>query len=163
MNETTKLALPLLVAAQAQKEITHNQALVAIDSLLHLAVLSRASTAPPAAATAGDSFIVAAASSGDWAGKTGQIASHDGFGWSFTLPRNGFLAWIVDEQVFSVYQDGWSNRGWPVTGLMIAGRSVLGASPALVAAASGGSVVDVEARQLLNDLVSALRGQGLIA
>ncbi len=46
MTDTPHLALPLLAAAQAQKHVTHNEALAMIDALVHLAVKERF-TGPP--------------------------------------------------------------------------------------------------------------------
>ena len=43
---TANLALPLMAAAQAQKHVTHNEALVALDTLAQLAVLDKDLTAP---------------------------------------------------------------------------------------------------------------------
>jgi len=48
MTDTTpNLALPELIAAQAQKHVTVNEALRALDALVQLAVLDRDLTAPP--------------------------------------------------------------------------------------------------------------------
>jgi len=41
------LGLPLLVPSQAQKTVTHNEALLILDSLVQLAVLDRDRTEPP--------------------------------------------------------------------------------------------------------------------
>ena len=38
MPDTPNLALPLIAAAQAQKHVTHNDALLALDALLQCAV-----------------------------------------------------------------------------------------------------------------------------
>ena len=40
MSETVNLELPLIAAAQAQKHVTHNEALAIADALIHLAVPS---------------------------------------------------------------------------------------------------------------------------
>ena len=47
MSDTPRLGLPLLAAGQAQKHVTHNDALMRLDALAHLAVASRAQTVPP--------------------------------------------------------------------------------------------------------------------
>ncbi len=44
--DTTHLQLPYLAAAQAQKHITHNEALRLLDAMVQLAVLDRTRTAP---------------------------------------------------------------------------------------------------------------------
>lgn len=108
MTDTQRWTLPLLSAGQAQKEVSHNEALLAIDRVLHLAVVTRGLGQPPADARAGDSFIVAATPVGDWNGRNNMIASFDGAGWTLTTPRIGCLAWICDESVLTVFVDtGW--------------------------------------------------------
>lgn len=122
MTDTSRHHLPLLAAGQAQKEVTHNEAVLAIDRMLQLAVASRALAVAPAMPADGAIYIVAAAPSGAWLGHAGRLASHDGYGWSFTDPVQGCLAWIADETVFTVYDGAWSQGGWPASGLRAAGR-----------------------------------------
>ena len=59
--------------------------------------------------------------------------------------------------------EGWRDDGWPVATLRIGTRTVLGGGMCVVPAASGGSVIDVEARAALTALVAGLRVQGLVA
>jgi hypothetical protein len=47
MTNTPRLGLPAIEAAQAQKHVTHNEALVLLDALTQLAVESRLLTTPP--------------------------------------------------------------------------------------------------------------------
>ena len=69
MSDTTSnLLLPYILAAQAQKHVTHNEALRLLDGLVQLAVLARDLTAPPASPSEGDRYIVASGSTGDWSG-----------------------------------------------------------------------------------------------
>ena len=97
MSETTPLlALPLLAAAQAQKHVTHNEALVRLDAAVQLAVLDRTRTAPPATSLPGDRHLVAAGASGAFAGHAGEIALYDA-GWHFLTPRPGWRAYVVAE------------------------------------------------------------------
>lgn len=105
MIESPCWNLPLLTQGQAQKEISHNEALLAVDRVLHLAVVTRALGQPPQIAASGDSFIVGSASGGDWDGCEGMLASHDGSGWVMTTPRSGCLAWVRDEAVLAVFDD----------------------------------------------------------
>ena len=162
MGETLRYRLPLLAAAQAQKEVTHNEALLAIDRIMQLAVQSRAANVPPASPQPGSNYIVADGGSGAWAGQSGRIASYDGYGWTFTEPLPGCLAWVVDEGVFAVFASGWSSGGWPVVALNIAGRRVLGAAPVSISAPAGGINVDAEARTAIAALATALRAQGIV-
>lgn len=162
MSETIRHALPLLSAGQAQKEITHNEAILAIDRQLHLAVQLRVLAAPPETPVAGHAYIIAAGAVDAWAGQSGNIASYDGFGWHFAEPVVGCVAWIVEEAVFSVYAGDWSTGGWPATGLRVAGRDVLSATPASIAGPVGGLVVDSECRAALAYLLTALKDQGVV-
>jgi hypothetical protein len=114
MDETTRWALPLLASGQAQKEITHNEAIAAIDRLLHLAVASRSVSAPPSDSATGDIYIIGAEPSGAWEASAGQLACFEGTGWAIWPPRPGCLAWVADEQQFAVYAAaGWIAGGWP--------------------------------------------------
>ena len=103
-QDTTNLRLPLLAAAQAQKHVTHNEALIALDALAQIALRSRTATEPPADLEPGDRFLVPVASgSGDgdmdeaWRGHGGEIAAWTSGGWRFHPVRAGFVAWIADE------------------------------------------------------------------
>lgn len=162
MTMTPRLALPLLAVGQAQKEVTHNEALLALDRLLHIGVRSRSLVTPPAAPAPGDCYIVPAAATGAWAGQGDRLASHDGFGWVFDAPPLGCLAWLQDEGVFAVFASGWLAATWPVRALSIGGRIVLGAVPARLDPPTGGATIDTEARLAIVALQSALRAQGLI-
>ncbi|MFK8252220.1 DUF2793 domain-containing protein [Ancylobacter terrae] len=96
-SETPNLALPLLAAAQAQKHVTHNEALIRLDALTQLAVLDADRTVPPGSPTAGDRHLVAATAGGDWSGHDGEIALREGTGWLFLVPRAGWRAHVQAE------------------------------------------------------------------
>jgi hypothetical protein len=163
MDETARWALPLLASGQAQKEISHNEALTIIDRLLHLSVISRGLATPPDNPATGDMYIIGAGSTGAWAGAAGRIASFEGPGWTIWTARRGCLAWIADEQQCAVYSgDQWSMGGWPARGLVIDGRLVLAAVPTAIAAPTGGTSIDSECRTALTDLLTALRSQNVI-
>jgi hypothetical protein len=53
------LLCPLLQAGQAQKELTHNEALALIDMLLHAQVESMTVATPPGGAVVGQCWVVA--------------------------------------------------------------------------------------------------------
>ena len=74
MQTSPHLQLPLLAAAQAQKHVTHNEAILALDALVHLSVSSRAVADPPPSAEDRARFIVASPAAGDWAGREGDVA-----------------------------------------------------------------------------------------
>lgn len=161
---TNRYALPLLQVAQARKEVTHNEALAGIDSLLHLAVETAALASPPIAPLPGQAWIVGAAPSGVWAGRAGEVASFGSGGWRYALPQEGCVAWLRDLQRFSVFTAaGWTDDGWPAAGVRIGGRLALSGTAASVPLPVGGTIVDTEVRAGFATLVATLRGQGLVA
>lgn len=101
-DSTPRLALPYLATSQAQKEVTHNEALNRLDAVVQLAVLDRDLTAPPASPVEGDRYIVAAGATGAWAGQDALVASYTA-GWQFLVPRAGWLAWVADEEALLRY------------------------------------------------------------
>jgi hypothetical protein len=97
MDETSNLKLPYIVAAQAQKHVTHNEALRALDAVVQLMVLDKDLAAPPASPAEGARYIVAASPTGAWAGQAGKIAAFQDGAWAFYAPLEGWLAWAADE------------------------------------------------------------------
>lgn len=103
MTSTPNLDLPFILAAQAQKHITHNEALKRLDAIVQLAVKSRTLAAPPASPAEGDRFIVAAGASGTWTGFAASIAAWQDGTWEFFAPIAGWRAWVEAESVLMVY------------------------------------------------------------
>ncbi len=107
-DTTTNLLLPYILAAQAQKHVTHNEALRLLDGLVQLSVLDRDLTAPPGSPANGDRYIVGAGGTGDWAGWDLNVALWTDGAWLRLPPRTGWRAWIEDEAVLLVYDGaGW--------------------------------------------------------
>lgn len=107
-DSTTNLLLPYLMAAQAQKHITHNEALRLLDGLVQLSVKSRGLTAPPATPSDGDRYIVASGATGGWAGWDLNVALWTEGAWLRLPPRAGWRAWVEDEAVLLVrHGAGW--------------------------------------------------------
>ena len=100
---TPNLALPYIAAAQAQKHVTHNEALDRLDGLVQLSVQDRDLTAPPASPAEGDRYIVAAGATGTWAGWDGDVTMFSGGAWVRLTPQTGWRAWIDDEGVLLVF------------------------------------------------------------
>ena len=105
-QQTPNLSLPFIQGAQAQKHVTHNEALEVLDTLVQLAVERSDLSAPPAAPGEGQAFIVGPAPTGDWAGQAGRVASFRGGGWVFLAPRPGWLAWDRDAGDIRVWRGG---------------------------------------------------------
>ncbi|MGI8524628.1 MAG: DUF2793 domain-containing protein [Pseudolabrys sp.] len=105
---TPRLALPYIVQGQAQKEITHNDALARLDAFVDLYILDRDLAAPPGAPADGDAYIVAGSPTGAWAGQAGNIAYCIDGAWRFYVPVKGLVAFIADEQKMIVFAtSGW--------------------------------------------------------
>jgi hypothetical protein len=110
MSETALIGLPLMEAAQSQKHVTHNEALLLIDGVLQLAVSSRALAEPPESPAEGARYLVSSAAAGAWAGHAGDIAIYAALAWRFLTPREGWRMWVSDEASFLIF-DGtsWSD------------------------------------------------------
>jgi hypothetical protein len=115
MTDTPRLALPAIEAAQAQKHVTHNEALALLDALTHLAVESRALSAPPGQPDEGTSYIPASGANGAWSGWDGQIALYSGGGWVRITPIPGVKAWVRAERLTVTYEDGIWRDGIALT------------------------------------------------
>jgi hypothetical protein len=66
MGFTERLGLPLLAAGQAQKELTHNEALSLLDVAVGRAAESAGLVTPPALPEPGQCWIVASGGTGHW-------------------------------------------------------------------------------------------------
>ena len=60
MDDTANLKLPFIMAAQAQKHVTHNEALRILDAVVQLSVINRDLATPPASPTNGQRYIIGA-------------------------------------------------------------------------------------------------------
>ena len=64
MPDTASLALPLLLAEQAQKHVTHNEALRLLDALVQMRVVEQGLTTPPGSPTDGEIYVPGSGASG---------------------------------------------------------------------------------------------------
>jgi hypothetical protein len=145
MTDTPRLALPAIEAAQAQKHVTHNEALVLIDALTHLAAESRTLSVAPVSPADGACYIPAPGAGGSWSGWAGQIALYIGGGWIRIVPIPGMKAWVKDERLTVTYEDSVWRDGIALTAhggrvtlrakeeeVTLAGASVETADPAFI-------------------------------
>lgn len=108
METTENLRLPYILPAQAQKHVTHNEALRHLDAIVQIAVDDRDLTVPPAMPEEGARYIVAGAATGAWAGQDGRIAAFQDGAWAFFVPNEGWIAWVSDEDKAIVFDGaGW--------------------------------------------------------
>lgn len=151
MTVTAKLALPLLAAGQAQKEITVNEAFARLDLAVQPSVVEVGRNAPPNMPGKGEAWIVGDAAAGAWAGHVGSVAGWTGGGWRFLEPHDGWRVWSIADRCAAVYRDGvWRLSVTP------------GPRASAVAEPIGGAVIDAEARSVLADVLDVLRDHGFV-
>jgi hypothetical protein len=97
MSDSTNLQLPYLDGAQAQKHVTVNESLRRLDALVLLAIEDKDLTAPPGSPADGSRYIPKATATGFWSGKENYVAHYVDGAWEFYPPREGFIAYVRDE------------------------------------------------------------------
>lgn len=103
-NSSPNIGLPYLLASQAQKQVTINEAFNRLDALIMLNCKSRTSGVPSTPLD-GQRYIVPSAASGAWLGFDNKIALYQNLGWEFISPNNGFIAFVEDEAQLYIYQN----------------------------------------------------------
>lgn len=151
MDSTIRFGLPLLIAGQGQKEITHNEALLLLDAVVACTVERRDLASPPQSPAEGQCWLVASGATLAWQGKTDQIAIWTSGGWRFLVPPEGASVFVRQGRERLRRLDGlWRNE------------APSGAPLAAVADPVGGATIDSEARSVLNALLDRMRSLGLI-
>lgn len=144
---TARHDLPYLFVGQAQKEITHNEALIRIDAILN-PVIQKIETVAPVNLTLDDSgkcWLIGPSASGQWASKENQIAYWTGGSWRYLELPIGAAIFNIDQGVSITKTD----TGWY--------------TPTNIADVTGGTVVDSQSRIAINAILSLLRSKGQIA
>ncbi|MEM9969563.1 MAG: DUF2793 domain-containing protein, partial [Pseudomonadota bacterium] len=96
MAETSRLALPLVQAAQAQKHVTVNEAFERLDALSQLTLVSDGQATPPLSPGQGEVHGVGAGAVDAWTGHDGKLAVFSNGGWFFVTPLVGWRGWRSD-------------------------------------------------------------------
>jgi hypothetical protein len=107
-HQSPRLGLPYLQPSQAQKHVTHNEALQRLDALAQLTVLGFAADTPPIAPQAGDMHGLGSAPTGAWSGQADRLALWDGVAWHFIDPQEGWRAFDRNTGRARVFEAG----GW---------------------------------------------------
>ncbi len=138
MSEATpRLGLPYLIASQAQKEITHNEALNLLDFLVQPTAIAIANT-PPTSPAEGDLYVIGTAPSGVWSKFAGKLAGFLGGVWTFIAVKAGYTVWVQAALQFYYYTgSSWSvsaavsvkATAAPTTGTYNVGDTILNAVP----------------------------------
>jgi hypothetical protein len=96
--------------AQAQKHVTHNEALERLDLLVQLVVEGFDATTPPAAPQSGQIWALGAGATGEWSGQDGTLAAWQAGGWQFMSPQPGWCAASATELRL------WTGSAWQSVG-----------------------------------------------
>lgn len=105
-----RLNLPYIAPAQAQKHVTHNEALTLLDVLAQLHVLSFDAQTPPDLPEEGDAYALGADPTGVWSGQGGQLAVFTNTAWIYLTPVAGWYATDPATSVLRIH-DGTTWQG----------------------------------------------------
>lgn len=160
---TANLALPFLQPGQAQKELTHNEALARLDIAVQASVVAAGTDLPASDPREGQCWIVGSAGTGDWSGQADAVAGWTPGGWRFVRPWQGMQVW--DQEHAKCLR--WNGNRWEdeeVSGerVLVNGQQVVGPRQPGIIGPIGGSVVDVQARETIASMLGALAAHGLI-
>jgi uncharacterized protein DUF2793 len=104
MTDTSHLlGLPYLQPSQAQKHVTHNEALQQLDAVVQLSVDELSVTTPPETPTAGDRYLVGETATGVWASHDTEVAVYTESGWQFYPPAPGWVVYLRNTAGFAAF------------------------------------------------------------
>jgi hypothetical protein len=110
---TPRLGAPELTSGQAAPETTVNEQIRYVEQGASRFVFKdRDLSTPPGSPADGDCYLVKATGTGAWAGKDGKIAFYENTSWVFITAKEGFRAYVNDEDIEIVFDgSSWSNAG----------------------------------------------------
>lgn len=112
MEQTNHLKLPYILPSQAQKHVTHNEALRMLDAIVQLAVIARDYTHPDPEAQEGDRYIIPDNAGGDWSAHKHKLAAFTDGSWSYFIPLAGWLCYVKNENKLLIF----NGTDWQETG-----------------------------------------------
>ncbi len=131
-DATPRLGLPYLAAAQAQKHVTVNEGLAALDALVACTVESRTVAAQPPAPADGAAWLLPSGATGaKWAPHpAGTLLRFEAGAWTALPVASGQLAYVADEDTVLVRTASrWARLADLVTALQNATGVGIGATP----------------------------------
>jgi Protein of unknown function (DUF2793) len=165
MTDTSdRLALPLIAPGQAQKEMTHNEALARLDIMVQPVVQAVAPAFVPVSPTLGQCWIVGVGATGAWSGHDGALAAWTAGGWRFVTAFEGMTAWSIADAMIVIRRGAtWLIGQVNAQQIRINNVPLLTVQQSAIATPAGGSLIDGESRAAIAAILSALRTHGLIA
>ena len=107
-DNTINLELPYILPSQAQKHVTHNEALQRLDILTQLTITASL-TAPPSDPQEGTCYDIGVSPSGAWSGKAGKLAFRQDDDWVFITPKEGWQGWFLADDRLRIHTgSGWA-------------------------------------------------------
>jgi len=104
--------LPYIMPSQAQKHVTHNEALRVLDALVQASVKSRDTSRAPEAPNEGDFYLIGENAQVEFAGYESAIAGYVDGAWMFISPVQGLVLNVEDEAVSLIFRgDEWEVFG----------------------------------------------------
>ncbi len=165
MTETTdRLALALIAPGQAQKEMTHNEALARLDIMVQAVVQTAGPPTVPENPMLGQCWIVGVGAGGVWVGRDGAIAAWTAGGWRFVTPFEGMTAWSVADSMQVIRRGAnWIIGEVNAQQVRVNNVPVLTVRQPAIATPIGGTMIDGESRSAITAILGVLRTHGLIA
>jgi hypothetical protein len=143
-DTSPRWGLPFLFAGQSQKEIFHNEAIFLIDSLVSPVAQGVADDPAVLTPTAGQGWILSQTPAGDFSGKAGWLALWSTNGWRFLEPCTGMRVFDAAANCCRVFEGvSWTDAE-------------------NVTPPTGGTVIDIEARSAISELINALIAQRIL-
>ena len=154
----------MLGHSRHRSERWDNEALELLGFLTSGAVEEPPRATPPATPAPGACYIVGGSPTGGWVGRSANLACYGAGGYRFIPPFEGLSVLIRSTGTFAIYRQGaWDLGGVMATKIVVNGQQVVGGRAGGIATPAAGTVIDVQCREALGQVLAAMRQHGLIA
>ena len=110
-DHSANLNLPFIMPSQAQKHVTHNEALQQLDAIVQLSVVQVNALTPPVTPEPGDCYALGNGPTGEWSGQDNNIAYRADNGWVFITPQDGWRCWdLSSNSMLYFYAGAWNTQ-----------------------------------------------------
>jgi hypothetical protein len=104
--------LPYIMPSQAQKHVTHNEALRVLDAVLHASVKARHVARAPENPQEGDFYLIGEDAQAEFAGYEGALAGFVDGAWMFIPPVQGLIVNVEEEAISLIFRGtAWEDFG----------------------------------------------------